>query len=106
MVPLNEKELMIDLIQQIGAPVILVVQHYLGSINHTLLSAEALRVRRIPVVGIVFNGNRNPASETLILRHTGFRLLLRVKPEPGWDSKTTRKYAALLRRNLRKYELV
>jgi dethiobiotin synthetase len=106
LVPLNETELMLDFFKRVAAPVVLVSRHYLGSINHTLLSAEALRARRIPVAGIVFNGVPNASTESVILRHTGFPLLLRVRPEPRWDSTTTRKYAAILRRNLRKYDLV
>src|SRR5690606_25618839 len=49
MVPLNDKHLLIDLISKLEAEVILVSRHYLGSINHTLLSIEALINRNIPV---------------------------------------------------------
>ncbi|WP_214070700.1 dethiobiotin synthase [Mucilaginibacter sp. dw_454] len=66
MVPLNNNFLMIDLIQQLGAEVILVVKHYLGSINHTLLSLEALRNRNIPVIAVIFNGEPNESSEEVI----------------------------------------
>lgn len=66
MVPLNQTFLMIDLIQQLDAEVILVVKHYLGSINHTLLSLEALRSRNIPVKALIFNGEPNESSEEVI----------------------------------------
>lgn len=66
MVPLNRTFLMIDLIQQLDAEVILVVKHYLGSINHTLLSLEALRSRNIPVKALIFNGEPNESSEEVI----------------------------------------
>src|SRR5438876_5618667 len=66
LVPLNDTELMVDFFEKLDAHVVLVSQHYLGSINHTLLSAEALKSRRIPVLGIVFNGNRNPETEGVI----------------------------------------
>ncbi len=70
MVPLNESFLMIDLILQLQAEVILVSQNYLGSINHTLLSVEALKQRGIPVKGIIFNGAADSSSETFILNHS------------------------------------
>ncbi|HWZ35534.1 MAG TPA: dethiobiotin synthase [Mucilaginibacter sp.] len=66
MVPLNDTFLMIDLIQQLGAEVVLVVKHYLGSINHTLLSLEALHSRNIPIRALVFNGEPNGSSEEVI----------------------------------------
>lgn len=67
MVPLNNTFLMIDLIQQLGAEVILVVKHYLGSINHTLLSLEALHSRNIPIKALIFNGEPNKSSEEVIM---------------------------------------
>jgi dethiobiotin synthetase len=97
---------MLDFFQALKAPLVLVSRHYLGSINHTLLSAEALRRWRVPVLGIVFNGKPNPESESLILRHTAFRFLLRIEPESRWTARTTLKYAGQLRRSLCQYDLV
>jgi dethiobiotin synthetase len=56
MVPITDKLLMIDIIQRINMPVILVARPYLGTINHTLLSLEALKNRRIRTLGVVVNG--------------------------------------------------
>ncbi|RYG57823.1 hypothetical protein EON80_27805 [bacterium] len=56
MVPLNDQDLIIDLVKQLNLPVLLVSKHYLGSINHSLLSVEALQNRSIPILGIVFKG--------------------------------------------------
>jgi len=78
MVPLNDHCLMIDLIAQLNAEVILVSQNYLGSINHTLLSIEALQQRNIPIKGIIFNGEANASTEEFILNYTGIALLGRV----------------------------
>jgi len=75
MVPLNNDLLMIDLIQQLNADVILVVKHYLGSINHTLLSIDALRNRNIPIKAIVFNGDRDEYSEDIINKYAQCRAL-------------------------------
>jgi dethiobiotin synthetase len=66
MVPLNNSFLMTDLIVQLQVEVVLVIKHYLGSINHTLLSLEALRNRNIPIRAIVFNGDNDKYSEELI----------------------------------------
>ncbi len=54
-VPLTESETMLDLMQRLGYPVILVARRGLGTINHTLLSVEALRHARLEVAGVVFN---------------------------------------------------
>jgi dethiobiotin synthetase len=75
MVPLNNSFLVIDLIKQLNAEVILVSQNYLGSINHTILSAQALKQYQIPVAGIIFNGDKDAYSEDFILQYTGFKLL-------------------------------
>lgn len=65
MVPLNERDCMIDLILHLDLPVILVSRHYLGSINHTLLSLAILRGRGCRVSGVVFSGD-NPESARII----------------------------------------
>jgi dethiobiotin synthetase len=78
MVPLNDHFLMIDLIKQFNAEVILVSQNYLGSINHTLLSIEALKQRNIPIKGIIFNGEENLSTEDYILLYTQISLLGKV----------------------------
>lgn len=78
MVPLNEHDLMIDLIKKLEAEVILVSQNYLGSINHTLLSWKALLQENIPVKGIIFNGETDEESERYILQYTGLKLIGRV----------------------------
>lgn len=66
LVPINSNTLMIDLIQQFNVPVILVVASRLGMINHALLSLEALRSRRIPVLGVIVTGEVNDASNRTI----------------------------------------
>ena len=66
MVPLNKYDLAIDLIPHLQAEAVLVSQHYLGSINHTILSIEALRSRNINIAGIIFNGGENKDTESII----------------------------------------
>jgi len=66
LVPLNEKHLMIDLIKKLKAPVLLVVRTGLGTINHTLLSLQALRSRAIRVLGVIMNGEPNAENKKAI----------------------------------------
>jgi dethiobiotin synthetase len=88
MVPLNDKYLMIDLIKQLDAEVVLVSKHYLGSINHTLLTAYALNQYNIPVKGIIFNGLKDIYSKEYILNYTGLELLGHVPEFDNLDKKT------------------
>jgi dethiobiotin synthetase len=79
MVPLNAHGLTyLDAFQQWKLPVILVSRHYLGSINHTLMSCELLKHRGIEIHGIVFMGDENPATETIILKSTGLEMIVRI----------------------------
>jgi len=75
MVPLNEKELIIDLIKKLNVEVILISQHYLGSINHTLLSVNLLKQHEIPIKGIIFNGGENLETERYILQYAKIKRL-------------------------------
>ncbi len=77
-VPLNEKDTVIDLIERLKLPVVLVSRNYLGSINHTMLSIEALKVRGIKIEGIVFNGEPTPATERFIEENSHIPVLFRL----------------------------
>ncbi len=66
LVPLTRRLLQIDLLARWAAPVVLVASTRLGTINHSLLSIEALRRRLIPIVGIAFVGDENADSERTI----------------------------------------
>ena len=66
MVPLNDRATNLDLTKRLGLPVVVVSRHYLGSINHTLLTLFALRAHNIPVKGVVFNGEELPDTERII----------------------------------------
>ncbi|MFK8105378.1 MAG: dethiobiotin synthase [Saprospiraceae bacterium] len=78
MVPFNEKECMIDLMEKLSFPVILVSKIYLGSINHTLLSIEALKRREIEIKGIIFVGEEHPTTEEVIAQHGQIPILGRI----------------------------
>jgi len=68
LVPFAKDLLAADLFATWGLPIILVCRTSLGTINHSLLSIEALRARGIVLHGIVFMGEENHASETAIIR--------------------------------------
>ena len=93
MVPLNEKDTNLDLIECLSLPVILVSKNYLGSINHTLMTYEILRSRNIEIAGIIFNGQTNSSGESFILNHTGLPVLLRVNEEKEINPSLIARYA-------------
>jgi len=93
MVPLNSVNHVIDLISEFNMEVVLVVKHYLGSINHTLLSIDALQNRNIPITGVVFNGERNEASERVILNYYLFKFVAYVEQETNVTANTLQKYS-------------
>jgi len=69
LVPINDAGATVaDWVKDWELPVILVSKHYLGSINHTLLSIEVLQQRNIPIFGIVFVGDENTATEQIIAK--------------------------------------
>lgn len=90
MVPLNEKDLMTDLIRRFDAGVIVVSKNYLGSINHTLLTLEMLKARALPVRGLIFNGAEDPDSENAIVRHSGIACLGRIPALPVLNKESIR----------------
>ena len=67
MVPLNDETLLVDVVAALAMPVVVVAANKLGAINHTLLTAEALRTRNIDVQGIVFN-TLDPNQDEAVLR--------------------------------------
>lgn len=66
MVPLNRETLFIDVFARWRIPLILCARTRLGTINHTLLSIEAIRARNIPLLGVAFIGDANAESESII----------------------------------------
>ena len=78
MSPLGKNFLNIDLIKHLNLPVVLVSENYLGSINHTLMSVFALKQEKIPIKGIVFNGDVVQSSVDYILEHTQLPLLFSI----------------------------
>ena len=71
LVPLNDRETVADLMVKLGLPVILVSRHYLGSINHTLLSIELIRQRGLELAGLVYSGGDSPETVRIVGEQTG-----------------------------------
>ena len=103
LVPINEKETIADIIKP-QHKVILVSRHYLGSINHTLLTVEALRTRKLNIAGIIFSGEENKTSEKVILEMTGLPVIGRIDQEPYFDQNVIAEYAEKFRIKLLKNE--
>ncbi len=99
LVPLNDNDTIIDLIQP-DYKIILVSRHYLGSINHTLLSFEALKSRNLKVAGIIFSGDENKATEEIILNKTKAKFIGRIDNEPYFDQNVIQYYGDKFRENL------
>lgn len=92
-VPLTTRFLSIDLFKLWDCKWVIVSKHYLGSINHTLLTIEALQRLRLSILGIIFNGEPNPDSESAILEISQLPLLGRLYPETNLNQQTIQRYA-------------
>lgn len=86
LVPLSDDLLYADLFARWEAPVVLVARTALGTINHSLLSIEALRARGVPILGIAFNGDRQEDSEATIARIGKVRRLGRLERVASLDA--------------------
>lgn len=69
MVPMNDKDMIIDLISYFNIPALLVSRSELGTLNHTFLSLEALRKREIPIIGVILNGPKNESNREAIEKY-------------------------------------
>lgn len=99
LVPLNDREFVIDIAKHLDCAIVLVSNLYLGSINHTLLTLELLKSRSLHVKGIIFNGVPNHESERIILHHAQLPCLLRMAQEPMIDKERVSHYAQELLKN-------
>ena len=101
LVPLNSKDCIIDLIAK-SDKIIVVSRHYLGSINHTLLSVEALKSRGFSNIGIIFSGDEHPTTESIILEKTQLPCIGRIDEEKEFTNTVVSNYAKALKHNLEK----
>jgi dethiobiotin synthetase len=80
MVPLTRQLLQIDQLQRWGLPIVLVARSGLGTLNHTLLSLEALRTRNLPVLGLILNGPHHSDNPTTLETFGGIPVLAQLPP--------------------------
>jgi dethiobiotin synthetase len=95
LVPLNDSDTLLDIIMP-TYHVVVVVKHYLGSINHSLLTIKWLLLKGYDV-SILFNGEPNAASEDIITKITGVPVLGRIGQEATLTKEVVKKYAEQLR---------
>ena len=98
LVPLNDTDTILDLIQP-EHKVIVVSRHYLGSINHTLLTVDALKAKGCEV-SIIFSGDEHPTTESIIEKMSGVSVLGRIVNEPYFDQNVIKEYADKFRKVL------
>lgn len=94
MVPATDELMMLDLAAIWGLPVVLVARSGLGTLNHTLLSLQALRSRGVAVAGVVLNGPPNPANSRTIAQLGKVRILAEVGHMPALSSASVAEAAA------------
>ena len=99
LVPLNDTETILDLIH-LTDKVIVVSRHYLGSINHTLMTIATLKQRGLEHIAIIFSGEEHPTTESIIAKMAGVPILGRIDEEPYFDKNVIREYADRFRENL------
>jgi dethiobiotin synthetase len=99
LVPLNKTDTIADLISK-EDKIILVSRHYLGSINHTLLSLEYLKQKGFKNIGIIFSGDEHSTTESIILSKTHAKFIGRVNEEKEFTPKVVQHYAENFRNNL------
>jgi malonyl-CoA O-methyltransferase len=102
LVPLNDQSLMIDLVQRLGLPVVVVARSTLGTINHTLLTLEALRGRGVEVLGVVMNGPPSASNREAIERYGQVRVLAEIP----WTESVTPEWALQIAASLPTLEAV
>ena len=98
MVPIGrhagEDRMMIDLILRLALPVVLVARGTLGTINHTLLSLEALRARGVPIAGVVLSGPVVAGNREAILRHGKVGIIAELPDVDPLDEAAVTRLAA------------
>ena len=98
LVPLNDKHTILDLIKP-DYKVIVVSRHYLGSINHTLLTINFLKEKGFDV-SLVYSGNEHKTTEEIIEKMSGVNVIGRIEEEPYFDQNVIKEYAEKFKEKL------
>jgi dethiobiotin synthase len=80
LVPINKKYFMLDLIEKLGAPVLIVADSELGTINHSLLTIRHLYDRNIEIAGVVMNGPQNQGNKEAIEFYGNVEVIAEIEP--------------------------
>lgn len=91
LVPLNDSDTILDIIEP-DYKVIVVSRHYLGSINHTLLTINLLQEKGFDV-SLIFSGDEHPTTESIIKKMTNVNVIGRIEEEPYFDQNIIKEYA-------------
>jgi dethiobiotin synthetase len=100
LVPINNKDTLLDIIQP-DYKVIVVSRHYLGSINHSLLTIKLLQDKGFKV-SVIFSGSAHKTTESIIKKMTGVTVIGRIDEEPYFDKNVIREYAELFKTEIEK----
>ena len=98
LVPLNNSDTILDIIK-LDHKVIVVSRHYLGSINHTLLTVNLLKEKGFDVA-IIFSGNEHKTTEEIIKKMTNVTVIGRIDEEPYFDKNVVKEYAEVFKKKL------
>ncbi|WP_108867691.1 dethiobiotin synthase [Aquimarina aquimarini] len=98
LVPLNDQNTILDIIEA-DYKVVVVSRHYLGSINHTLMTIQILKEKGFDV-SIIFSGEEHKTTESIIEKMTGATIIGRINDEPYFDKMVIREYAELFKDQL------
>ncbi len=101
LVPINDTETILDLIEP-EYKVVVVSRHYLGSINHTLMTLQILKDKGYDV-SVIFNGAAHKTTESIIQKMTGVHVIGRIDDEPYFDAMVIKEYANLFQNELEKF---
>ncbi|MCK8479161.1 dethiobiotin synthase [Psychroserpens algicola] len=98
LVPINSTQTILDLIQP-DYKVIVVSRHYLGSINHTLLTLNTLKDKGIEA-SVIFSGNEHKTTEDIIMTMSNAHVIGRIDEEPYFDKNVVKAYAELFKKDI------
>ncbi len=98
LVPINTTDTVLDIIKP-NYKVIVVSRHYLGSINHSLLTIKILQEKGFDVY-VIFSGNEHKTTEDIIKKMTGVKIIGRIDEEEVFDKTVIKKYANLFVKKL------
>lgn len=106
MTPATQTTTFLEYAEHLKAPTIVVSQNYLGSINHTLLTINALKQKKIPILGVIFNGETAPSTQQFIINYYNpLPILLQIPPilPKFLNADTVHQYAQIFYKNFKQH---